>query len=111
MSEERLAAIEGKIDHLDAKVDELDTRLTGKIDLVDAKIDELDTRLTGKIHELRRHMGVLHEETLERIAALAPDYSTIRREFTAADDRVRDDISRRLDPLEAAVRGRKSGRP
>jgi hypothetical protein len=49
-------------------------------------------------------MLVLHEDVIDRIAALAPDFAPIRREFAAADERLREDIDRRLSPLEAAAR-------
>jgi hypothetical protein len=46
-------------------------------------------------------MLVLHEETLDRIKTLAQDFGPLRREFREADARLREDIDRRLDPLES----------
>jgi Spy/CpxP family protein refolding chaperone len=56
--------------------------------------------------DLRRYMGVLHENTIDNIKALAPDFGPIRREFSAADAKLNDDIDRRLTPIEAALRKR-----
>jgi len=56
--------------------------------------------------DLRRHMGVLHEDTIDKIKELAPDFGPIRREFTAADARLKDEIDLRLTPIEAALRKR-----
>ena len=58
----------------------------------------------GEMADLRRYFGVLHEETLDKIKALAPDPDEIRREFRGADAALREEINRRLDPLELAVR-------
>jgi hypothetical protein len=52
-------------------------------------------------------MRVLHEDTIERIAALAPDFMPIRREFAEADDALRREIDARLLPLEADARRRR----
>ena len=82
MSDHRLAIIEGK----------LDTLVTGQA--------ALETQQT----ELRHEMRVLHEDTIDKIKALAPDFGPIRREFTRADQDLREDIDRRLTPLEAFAR-------
>jgi len=57
--------------------------------------------------DLGRQMRVLHEDTIDRIKDLAPDFSPIRREFTEADAKLRDEIDRRLTPIEAAVKAPK----
>ena len=77
MSEERFAAIETKID-----------------------------ALHGEMHDLGRQMRVLHEDVIDSIKALAPDFAPVRREFKAADDQLREEFDRRLTPVEAALRKR-----
>jgi len=69
---------------------------------------QLRAELKSDHEELRRHMGVLHEEVMDRIQALTFNPEPLRREFRAADDAVREDIGRRLDPIEAALRSRRS---
>ena len=131
MSEERLAVLETKVDELAAGQVELRTEvadlrrdanglrtdvnglrtdvngLRADVDGLRTDVDGLSTNVTGlsaNFVELKRYMLVLHEETMESIRALAPDFAPIRREFRAADESLREDINRRLDPLERAVR-------
>jgi hypothetical protein len=54
--------------------------------------------------ELRRHMGVLHEEALGRIAATREYTGPTKAEMNQAFADLTETITRRLDPLEAAVR-------
>lgn len=65
---------------------------------------ELNAQVGEKLNDLRRHMGVLHEDVVSRIAALAPDYAPIRREFRDADAILREELSQRIQPLEAFAR-------
>lgn len=63
---------------------------------------------TGReVGGLRRYMGVLHEEVLDRITALAFDPAPLRREFQAGDMAVREELTRRIEPLEASIRRRR----
>ena len=78
MSEERLDRIETKVDGLVHHAGEVDRRL-----------DALGNEMRNLNQETRHEMRVLHEEVLDRIAALAPDFGPIR-----------------LEPLEAAERAR-----
>jgi prefoldin subunit 5 len=62
-----------------------------RLERIEATLDSLDGGLQGLRQEMRtlnedtrRHMGVLHEEVIDRIAALAPDFAPIRREFKQA---------------------------
>jgi archaellum component FlaC len=71
------------------------------------EIAEVRSDLGRDIKDLGHQMRVLHEDTIDRIAALAPDFGPIRREFNEADTRLREDIDRRLTPLEAQARRRK----
>ena len=91
MSEERFGAIAAKLEELSTGQRELQT-----------DVQDLKTGVQGLGHQMR----VLHEDTIDRIAALAPDFSPIRREFTAADTQLREEIDRRLTPLEADARRR-----
>jgi hypothetical protein len=70
-------------------------------------IAELRVAIDENAEVLRRHMGVLHEETLDRIAALAPDFGPIRREFREADANLHEEFDRRPTPLEAQARRRR----
>ena len=78
MSEERLDRIETKVDGLVHHAGEVDRRL-----------DALGIEMRTLHRDTRHEMRVLHEEVLDRIAALAPDFGPIR-----------------LEPLEAAERAR-----
>jgi hypothetical protein len=62
--------------------------------------------LDHQVSDLGHQMRVLHEETLDRIKALAPDFSQIRREFRQADADLKESIDRRLDPIELWIRSR-----
>jgi chromosome segregation ATPase len=61
-------------------------------------------RLWTEVIDLRRHMGVLHEEVLENIKALAPDPALFRRELQAGLADLRTELVQRIEPLEAAIR-------
>jgi hypothetical protein len=94
MSEERFDAIERK---LDTVVGQLREEMNG-----------MGSGLRQEIADLGRQMRVLHEDTIDRIAALAPDFGPVRREFAEADARLRDEIDQRLTPLEAQMRRRQN---
>jgi hypothetical protein len=85
MSEQRFNRIEERLDRLDGRMDKLD----GRFDVLEVRIGDVD-----------RHMHVLHEDVIARIAAI-PEYSgPTRTEFAE----FRKLIERRLDPLERLVR-------
>jgi len=98
MSEEGLAAVETRLTSVERRLASVDTRLIS----IELKQDDLHR----EIHDLRHDMHVLHEDTISNIRVLAPDFAPIRREFTAADSSLREDIDRRLIPLEAIARKR-----
>jgi len=75
-----------------------------RLERIETKVDGLETRFD----DLGRHMRVLHEDLVGRIADLAPDYAPIRREFKEADAELRESIEVRLQPLEAAERLRRN---
>jgi chromosome segregation ATPase len=120
MSEERLARVEAKVDDLQRDVSGL------KSDVAELKSDNVGLRSDGASlraevadlrrevrtqgEDIRREMRILHEDVIGRIAALAPDFGPIRREFKQADAELRESIERRLDPLEAAIRSRRRQR-
>jgi hypothetical protein len=89
MSEDRFGQLEQKIDSL------------GK---------DLRHEMRGLHADLGHQMRVLHKDTIDRIKALAPDLAPIRREFTAADTKLREDIDGRLRPLENEARARRRPR-
>ena len=108
--EQRLGGVEHRLDGVEQRLDGVEQRLDGvgqRLDGVGQRLDGLEAGQTGlrthvdeQFAELRRHMGVLHEEALDRIAGTreAPVMPSSER---AQDSR--DAISRRLDPLEALV--------
>lgn len=103
MSEERFKKIETKLDNLGKGQEELKRDVGGlKKDVSGLKKDVNDLKI-GQV-ELRRHMGVLHEEVLDRIQALAFDPEPLRREFKAGISDLREELVRRIEPLEAAAR-------
>ena len=71
MSEERLAAIE-------------------------SRLDSVETTLG----DLGNHVRVLHEDTIDNFKALAPDFAPIERKIKEGDDGLREELDRRLRPLE-----------
>jgi hypothetical protein len=91
MSEDRLAIIERKVDTIETKVE-----------IIDGKVGEL----RASIDDLGHQMLVLHEHTVDKIKALAPDFGPVRSEFKAADAKLKEEIDRRLTPLEAEARSR-----
>ena len=119
MSEERFEAIEQRLDSLAAGQQELRREMhevgaglrremhemgAGLRREMNATAGDLRRQVNESADELGRQMRVLHEDTIDKIAALAPDFAPIRREFTEADDRLREEIGQRLDPLEALAR-------
>ena len=68
---------------------------------------DLRSEVRQQGEDIRHEMRVLHEDTIGRIAALAPDFGPVRREFAAADAELREEFDRRLTPLEADARRRR----
>ena len=93
MSDERFDRIELRLDGLEGRLD---------------RLEHGQHAMRGEMGELRRHMGVLHEEVMDRLKTLTFDPEPLRREFRAADDALREEIGRRLDPIEAAFRSRRT---
>jgi chromosome segregation ATPase len=99
MSEERLDRIDARLDRLEQGQD----ALRADVDGLRTDVDGLRT----DVGDLRRHMGVLHEEVLDRIQTLAFDPAPLRREFRAGDAALREELTQRIEPLEAATRRRR----
>jgi chromosome segregation ATPase len=93
--------------NLRSELTELRSDLTSVDRNLRSELAELRSDLTrdlrSSVAELGRQMRVLHEDLKSDIAALRPGGPT-RAETRAWDDAVREDLGRRIDPLEGAVR-------
>ena len=101
--EQRLGGVDHRLDGVDHGLDGVKQRLDGvgqHLDGLEAGQTGLRTHRNEQFAELRRHMGVLHEEALDRIAGTRE--APVMPSSEGAPDS-RDAISRRLDPLEALV--------
>jgi archaellum component FlaC len=97
-AQERFGRIESRLDVLSTDVAQIKTDVQGlKTDVEGLK---------NGLSELGHQMRVLHEDTIDRIKDLAPDFGPIRREFKQADADLRSEMDSRLVILEAAVRKR-----
>lgn len=94
--DDHLAAVDERFAAIDARFDRVDERFAA----VDARFDRVETRFD----DLGRDMRALYEDLKGEIRALAPDFAPIRREFTAADNQLREDFDRRVQPLEVLAR-------
>ncbi len=117
MSDERLERIETTVrglahgqEALHAGQDELHAgqgELRTGLDELRAGLGELragQDELRAGLAELRTHMGVLHEEIIDRIKAIADPSDQLRREMRAGDNAVRESCERRLDAIEVVVK-------
>lgn len=86
MSEDLLAAIDVK---LEVFANNLRGEMRTQSESLGQRIDDLD-----------RHMHVLHEDTIDKIKALAPDFAPTERKIKEGDDGLREEFDRRLRPLE-----------
>ena len=94
---------EERFDGLDRRLNIVDTRL----DTVDGRLDGIDGRLEGidgRLDELRRHMGVLHEDAIGRIAAISEGPLATKADINKVVAKIDELVDRRIVPLEAAVR-------
>lgn len=117
MSEERFNTI-------DRRFDELDKRFTVRFNGVDKRLDGLETgqkalqtdvgnlrtELNTKITDLGQQMRILHEDTIARIAAIAPHPFATQADVGKVNTRVDDLINQRVVPLETAMRTLSRGR-
>ena len=101
--DQRLERVDQRLERVDQRLEQVDRRfeqVDGRFEQVDRRLDGLRADMNSGFAEVRRYMCVLHEEALERIADT--------RELSAPTTSGRlapskDDIGRRLDPLEALV--------
>ena len=110
MSEERFDRLEVKVSALQTDVQEL------KVDVRQLKTDvaELKTdvgQIKGIITELRdgqlslsRQMRVLHEDVIRNIKAIPDPRAAMREEIRSAFAELREELERRIGPLETTVR-------
>lgn len=92
--------LDGRIEHLDRDMHALHEAAIGRIEDLDRRMHLLHEAAIGRIEDVDRHMHVRHEDVIARIAA-TPEYTgPTRAEFAE----LKEMLSRRLDPLEAAVR-------
>ena len=117
MWEERLDRIDGRLDRLETGQAELQSTVarleTGQAEL-QGKVARLETgqtelrseirRLDGRIDTLDRHMHVLHEETISRIAAISEGPWATKADITRVVDKIDELVGGRIVPLEVAVR-------
>jgi chromosome segregation ATPase len=100
-----VAVLKSDVAVLKADVAELKTDVaTLKVDVRELKSDV--SGLKSGQDDLRRYMGVLHEEVLDRIKSLAFDPEPLRREFQEGIANLREELVARIEPLEAAIRER-----
>lgn len=110
MTEERFDRIDARLDGIDARLDSVDTRLDG----VDARLDGIDARLGGidatlashttRFDALEQRVGVLHEDVIARLAGASERKAVTADQFAAGIAEIKEELGRRLDPLEATVR-------
>jgi hypothetical protein len=101
----RFADVRTDMDHGFAEVRaDMDHRFAEvRVDM-DRRFADVKTNMDSQSAELRRHMGVLHEEALGRIAATQEYTGPTKAEMNHAFADLKETITRRLDPLEAAAR-------
>ena len=110
MSNERFGRIEGRLDELKTDVAVLKTDVAVlKTDVAVLKTDvaSLATkydRLDNRVEHLHDRMEILHAEVIDNIRAIPDPVPQMRRMLDAAVTDLREEIGRRLDPLEAAVK-------
>ena len=93
MSEERFNEIDRRFDRLTAEVSELKTDVAElKTDVAGLKTETVD---------LRRHMGVLHEDVIDRIRGIREDDS-LRQEMRAGFAMILERLDHHAIPGEAA---------
>ena len=107
---ERFTKVDERFDGMDRRFDGVDKRLDGvdkRLDGVDKRLVGLDTRFDGvdeSLKDLRRHMGVLHENALERLAARSEEPLATKADIKMLVEKIDNLAKQRIAPLEAAVR-------
>ena len=124
MEAERLTRIETRLDRIDGQIVEIRAdvaelraevdQLRTEVHALRAEVKELRTEVTelraevnelrAEVNELRRHMLVLHEDVIDRIAAIPDPTDWILREMRAGFADMREWVDRRLTPIELLIR-------
>jgi len=117
MSEGRLTGIEnnlteirGDVRVLKTDVQELKTDvqvLKTDVQVLKTDVQELRTdvqELRTDVRDLGHQMRVLHEDVIDRIKAIPDPTETIRREMRTGFAELREEMNRRIEPLELTVR-------
>lgn len=117
MSEERWDRIESKIDTLTTDVGVLKADVgvlktdvgvlkadVGRLDVGFAELQDNQVSLHVQLARLDQKVHVLHEANLDQFKLLAEGQVSIRQEIARGFSELREEMGRRLDPLEAAVR-------
>jgi hypothetical protein len=124
MFEERFDRIEQRLDRLETGQGELMTgqvallgrqdgletglaRLQAGQDALLGRQDALETgqaRLTAGLDDLHHQMLILHEKVMDQIKAIPDPVPQLERMMDTKIEGLREEIGRRLDPLEAVVR-------
>jgi len=89
MSEERFDRIEQRLDRLE----------TGQ-----ARLETGQQALTTRVDDLHHQMLILHEKVIDQIKAIPDPVPQLERMMDTKIEGLREEIGRRLDPLEAVVR-------
>ena len=103
MSEERLTRIENTLTEVRTDVEEL---RSGQAELR-TDVQELrsgQTELRAEVRDLGHQMRVLHEDVIDRIKAIPDPTEVLRRAMKTGFSELRDEMNRRIDPLELTVR-------
>lgn len=92
-----------EVDELRAEVNQLRAevnQLRAEVNALRAEVSEL----RGRVDDLERHMLVLHEDVIDRIAAIPDPTDAILREMRAGFADMREWVDRRLTPIELLLR-------
>jgi len=76
----------------------------GRLDVGFAELQDNQVSLHVQLARLDQKVHVLHEANLDQFKLLAEGQVRIRQEITRGFSELREEMGRRLDPLEAAVR-------
>jgi chromosome segregation ATPase len=90
--------LETTVGGLETKVGGLETKVGG----LEIAVVRLETKVDTNYEQLSHQMRVLHEDAIDRIKAIPTDVPS-RVEMRQWFMEFREDLSRRLDPLEVAV--------
>jgi chromosome segregation ATPase len=123
----RLGGIDGRLDRIDGRLDRIDDRLDrvdgqldrvdGQLDRVDGRFDRVDGRLDrvdGRFDRIDGRLDKLeinHETLSHEMRLLAEAQASSHDAMTRGFNDLREELDRRLGPIETAVRGLYRGTP